>query len=228
MNSPRISLNKLGEYLMATPARRRRIVLDQQDPKAFIVARYMDARTAIVDYLASGLTDSGREQLMSKSTALRLDKSGTEFAYQDRVASADAMVNFVDLSSSIDMDELIAIPVEGSFSAAMYISGVKVSVRPDVILRNWVTGDVVGAIKLHFPKTSPLSAAALGYVSTALRVYMEKQEGGASVDFKRCYVIDISTKSVVSAQKAHVKKMKDIEAACEEIFVRWVGLPKVA
>lgn len=227
MNSPRISLNKLGEYLTATPARRRRIVLDQQDPKAFIVARYMDARTAIVDYLASGLSDLGRRQLVSKSVALRLDKSGTDFACQDRVASADAMVSFMDLSSSIDMDGLIAIPVEGSFSAAMYISGVKVSVRPDVILKNWITGDVVGAIKLHFPKTSPLCAETLVYVSAALRVYMEKQ-GGASVDFKRCYIVDVPTKSVVSAQKAHVKRMRGIEAACEEIFVRWVGLPKVA
>ena len=34
--APRISVNKLGEYMTATPLRRRRIIQDQKRPKAFI------------------------------------------------------------------------------------------------------------------------------------------------------------------------------------------------
>ena len=36
---PRTSLSKLGEYLVAPPGRRRNIIQDQKNPKAFIVAR---------------------------------------------------------------------------------------------------------------------------------------------------------------------------------------------
>ena len=32
-NDPRISVNKLGEYLVTGPSRRRRIVMDQKRPK---------------------------------------------------------------------------------------------------------------------------------------------------------------------------------------------------
>ena len=46
--APRISVNKLGEYMTATPLRRRRIVLDQKRPKTFIFARYREPQDAIV------------------------------------------------------------------------------------------------------------------------------------------------------------------------------------
>jgi hypothetical protein len=38
--TPRISVNKLAEYMVATPARRRGIIRDQKVKRDFIVARY--------------------------------------------------------------------------------------------------------------------------------------------------------------------------------------------
>ncbi len=38
-DTPRISLNKLGEYMTASPSRRRSIVRDQKRPKDAIVAQ---------------------------------------------------------------------------------------------------------------------------------------------------------------------------------------------
>jgi hypothetical protein len=46
MADQKISLNKLGGYMTASPARRR-IVKDQMNPKTFIAARYADARENI-------------------------------------------------------------------------------------------------------------------------------------------------------------------------------------
>jgi hypothetical protein len=38
--TPRISANKLGEYLIAPASRRRRIIVDQKHPHAYITSRY--------------------------------------------------------------------------------------------------------------------------------------------------------------------------------------------
>jgi hypothetical protein len=44
-------VNKLGEYVMARPRRRRAIVAEQKEPKDYIVPRYSAAQNAITDYL---------------------------------------------------------------------------------------------------------------------------------------------------------------------------------
>lgn len=130
--------------------------------------------------------------LASPRRRLRLDDSGTEFAHQDRLASAEAIENFLEASEQIEIDDLTVAPVENSASESMEISGVSVSIRPDAYLKDPVTGDIKGAIKLHFPKTTPLT-----------------------------YVVDVSTQTVSCAPKSHVRKMNDIAAACEEIDARW-------
>lgn len=212
-------MNKLGEYLTATPSRRKRIIQDQQDPKVFIAARYSDARSEIVQYLASGMVDDS--SLASAAKRLRLDDSGTEFAYQDRLASAEAIENFLEASEQIELDDLVVVPVENSASESMQISGVSVSIRPDAYLKDPITGDIRGAIKLHFPKTTPLTELAAGYVGAATKVFLQQEKNSPVVDHRKCYVVDVSTQTVSSAPKSHVRKMNDIAAACEEIDARW-------
>lgn len=227
MQGPRISLNKLGEYMTApTPSRRKRIVSDQQAPQPFIAARYRDAREAIVDFVVSGMSD--RAGLLSVATRLRQSREGSEFAINDRIASADAIESFIEAVGDIDLRDCIAVSVPSTASQGMTISGVYVSVRPDIYLRNWVTGEIEGALKLHFPKSSPLTSAGAEYVATAMRVYMELEKGNSHVDHQKCYVVDVPTSSVTVAPKAHVRKMKDIEAACEEIAIRWISASAAA
>jgi hypothetical protein len=91
---PRISLNKLGEYLTASPLRRKRIIQDQQDPKSFITTRYSDARDEIVDFLSNGMIDD--EKLFAAAKKLRTEDAPTEYSQQDKSASADAIENFLD------------------------------------------------------------------------------------------------------------------------------------
>ncbi|HEL2981679.1 hypothetical protein I5W21_03535 [Stenotrophomonas maltophilia] len=219
MAQPKISLNKLGEYLTATPSRRKRIVQDQQEPKTFIAARYSDAREEIVQYLSTGMEDDSA--LIAAAQRLRRDDSGTDFAYQDRLASAEAIDNFLEVGEQIELDDLVVVPVENSASESMQISGVSVSVRPDAYLKDPVTGEIRGAIKLHFPKTTPLTESAAEYVGAATKVFLQREKKSPVVDHRRCYVIDVSTQTVSTAPKSHVRKMNDIAAACEEIDARW-------
>ena len=219
MTDPKISLNKLSEYLTATPSRRRQIVKDQQDPKPFIAARYRDARDAIVEFIASGMSEE--EQLLSVAEKLRSDVSGSDFARQDRIASAEAIDNFLEVSDQIELDDLTVVPADRTSTASMHVAGVRVSVRPDAYLKNAITGDIVGAIKLHFPKTTPLNDTSSKYVATTLKVFLSEEQGAKFVDHKKCYVVDVSTQTATCAQKSYKKNMSDIAAACEEIRARW-------
>ena len=217
MSKPRISVNKLGEYLTATPSRRKRIIENQQQPKPFIAARYSDARKEIVDYLSNGMDDDS--EILAAATKLRIPNGGSEFAEQDRQASAAAIEDFLEASENLYLEGLVVEPRESTSSTTMEISGVDISMRPDAILRDPESGRVVGCIKLHFPKTSPLTTQAAEYVATAMRVYLEIEN--SVIDHSKCYVVDVPTQQVVNAPKAFKRKMHDIEAACEEIDARW-------
>lgn len=219
MSKPKISVNKLGEYLTASPARRRRIVEDQRNPKAFVAARYSNAREEIVSFLASNMTDE--EAMLNAAQKLRSEFGGTEFTENDRRASADAIEDFLEASENLNIDGLLVQPGQETSQRSMSISGVEITMRPDAILRDPDTEQVVGAIKLHFSKTTPLTKEGAEYVATALRVHLENVEENGKIDPKKCLVVDVPTGQVVNAPKAHKKKMNDITAACEEIDARW-------
>lgn len=81
---PRISINKLGEYMTATPARRRQIVRDQKNPPAFKAARYKPARETIVSYLEDGMADDGSP--LARAAELRADMPPPRWADWTRPA----------------------------------------------------------------------------------------------------------------------------------------------
>lgn len=219
MSKPKISLNKLGEYLDATPSRRKKIIQDQQNPKAFITIRYQDARENITGFLANNMVDEAG--FLEAAQDLRDTIGGTEFSLQDKRNSADAMENFLEVSDSISLDGLVAEKVDKTTSSVIEFAGVDVSIRPDVILKDKETGDVKGAVKLHFPKTTPLTEKSAPYVAAVLKVYLGAEDADSHIQPENCYVIDISTKKVFKAGKAHKNRIRDIEAACEEIEARW-------
>lgn len=215
MLAPKISLNKLGEYMSATPARRRRIIEDQIAPKEFIVARYSDARESIVDCIAGKISE---DQLTQIAEDLRNKKYDSKFTTQDKNLSADAIDSFLEISDQIP-ERYKFEKVSATEKSTLEISGVDVSIRPDAYIKN-DNDEVVGTLKLHFPKSNPLTIASGEYVATALKAFV--QEGTKNpVDHKLCIVVDVPSSSVIPAPKAGKKRMIDIEAACEEIGAQW-------
>ncbi len=215
MADPKISLNKLGEYMTATPARRRRIVEDQINPKDFIAARYTDAREKISDYIAGNI---GEQDLIQVAEKLRNQSYDSKFTAQDKSLSADAIDAFLDVSDQLPTGYKFE-KVVASDKSTLEISGVMVSIRPDVYLKN-DNNEVVGAIKLHFPKSNPLTTTSGEYVATGLRTFVQENTSDI-IDHKLCVVVDVPSSNVILAPKAGKKRMNDIEAACEEISARW-------
>jgi hypothetical protein len=221
-SAPRISVNKLGEYLTATPARRRRIIYEQKHPPAFQVTRYREAERAIVEYLVGGQNPKVLEKCRADLAAVVPE---SEFEAQKVQLCTEAIDAFEDSLDVIDLDGL-DISAGQPDPDQLDFAGVNVSVRPEVVLtgkdRN---GPRIGCLKLYFGKTGPLDEAAGPYVSTVLAKFAERNLATkARVDEKIVLTLDVFAGRAFPAPKARTRRLDDVAAACEEIAARWATL----
>jgi hypothetical protein len=219
-DAPRISVNKLGEYLTATPARRRRIIYDQKHPPTFQVIRYRDAERAIVEYLVGG---QDLKVLEKARTRLAATVPESEFEAQTVHLCAEALEAFEDSLDALDVLDAVTVVPGQSDPEQMEFSGVYVSVRPEIVLVRPDRADPrVGCLKLYFGKTGPLDDRSGPYVSTVLAAFAEKHLASKGRVGNRLVVtLDVFARKVVVAPKARARRLDDVAAACEEIAARW-------
>lgn len=216
---PRISANKLGEYLVSPPLRRRDIIERQKYPCSFIGAYYEPARAIIVDFLVGTLD---REGMLRRTEALVSAEHASSYALHQAHGCAEAVLRFLDLEPALDLRGMT--PVQLTEHAALDVEGVRVSVYPDLVLEGHDRRGrpQVGALKLHFPKAHPHTETSAEYVATLLRAHAQRHmlaRGHVSDD--ACLVVDVFAGRIVSAPRGHVRRLRDIGAACDEIRRAW-------
>lgn len=220
-NDPRISINKLSEYIAAKAARQARIIRDQKYPPDYITTYYRDAQEAISQYIAGGMSD---QSILEKEIAI-LDQKVPANTYEQRKYSGniDAIDKFINLVDDIDL--FGAMPRLGpQQSQSLRIRNVDISIRPEVVLtgKNTKGKPTIGGIKLHFPSSSYLTADCAGYVSAGLQEYFRWFHGDdGAVDHRISFVIDIGAGCIHQGAKSVKQRMKDIEAACDQIANLW-------
>lgn len=100
---------------------------------------------------------------------------------------------------------------------------VEISVRPEIILRGQgKTGPLIGAIKLHLSRTFSLNQESAAYVSAVLQLYCQSHfpdEGATSASY--CSVIDVGSQNVFPGVASIRKRLKDLEAHCQNIAALW-------
>jgi hypothetical protein len=106
---PRVSLNKLGEFLTAAASRRRKILMDQKYPSSFIVARYNDAESAISECLSSyplelSILDNALTKIENKLTE-------TDWEAQTKSLNYDAVDSFYDITDQFSFQNCSLIRV---------------------------------------------------------------------------------------------------------------------
>lgn len=218
---PRMSVNKLGEYLTAKPARRRAIVTDQKHPKEFKVTRYRQATDAIIDFLARGGNDVS--VIWTAIGELQRKRTRTEFQEQDRVLNIEALESFLELLNSYSFEGIACTRISGP-AGTLNMSGVSISVQPNLIIRctNRKGGILLGEIKLCFSKTHPLDREAGEYVGTVLYEHAQlTMSDQGKIDPRYCMIIDVFAGKVHMAPRAYIARKRDMEAACVEIALHW-------
>lgn len=216
---PRISANKLGEYLVSPPLRRRSIIERQKYPVSFIGAYYGPARAAIVDYIVGNIDRAG---LLRRTESLVSAEHSSDYTRHQANGCAEAVLRFLDLEPRLDLRGMK--PVHLLDHEKLDVSGVAVSVYPDIVLegRDRRGKPTVGAIKLHFPKSHPHTEASAQYVATMLRMHAkEAMCDRGKVREDACLVVDVFARQVVTAPRGYIRRWRDIGAACDEIRRAW-------
>lgn len=216
--APRISLNKLAEFMTAKPGRQQTIIKDQKQPNDFVVARYNLASNAITNYI---LQPHGFS-LQNAIAAIAPLATDSKWNQQNAELCQAALIRFMTMAENLSWDGLI--PVAGdNFAPKMTLNGVDISVRPEIILKSG--NKTVGGIKLYINKGTPLNQDSGGYVSTVLYRYLSDVLSTENdVSRNACMVVDVFGQNIYYAPKAYKRTMTDVEAACRNIAILWDAL----
>lgn len=216
-DNPRISVNKLAEYLDAPARRRHAIIRDQKYPSDFQVIWYERASSVIVDFLCERITEgdvvAAVEQM--KRVVPTSDSEATKLKN-----NALALERFLDGYAALDFDGLRVVAARNT-APKIEISGVEVSVRPELILKGRYRGkDVGGAVKLYFAKDTPLSDEG-GLCLSSLVYFHIEQFHKRKPSRRHSQVLDVFAGHAFEAPTATTARLRNIEAACAEIRDRW-------
>jgi hypothetical protein len=221
---PRISLNKLGEYMTATASRRRRIIRDQKYPPEVQTARYTEAHEPIAKFLLGGASDTSI--ISSALTRLEQQKPKSEWdetRIECCIAALESILKIRDFSF---LDGMSAVRGRTD-TPKMVIEKVVVSVRPEILLQGCDKGGnaVVGAVKLSIGKTASLTDEAGSYIGAVLQEYVDGNfANGAKVPHRKCIILDVFNRKIHTAPANFIRRRKEISDACAEIATMWVTL----
>jgi hypothetical protein len=220
-NSPRISVNKLGEYLIANPVRRRAIIKGQKNPPDVVVARYRKAYPILDQYFQT----RDPNVIYDGAEALRAEAATSDWIANDNANTATALESFVDTVDQLPIDDCDIQLVLSDEFPPIIMGGVAVSIRPDFYVKQSRRGqNYVGALKFHWTKDdgSELGESGGTYVATALHQFLlEHPEVGFTADYRLSYSVDVFRQSAWEAPPSFRRLRTHLEAACEEIALRW-------
>ena len=219
-NEPKITVNKLGEYLVASSTRQRKILETIKYPKdeggqwGFV---HSDAREALKRYFVSGFDDSHIVECINKLK----DSIGTDSEKNYYQSSILLLEKALDSRS----EELKSFEFELYSPKKEYlnIEGVSVSVYPDLLVKSHNRGkDYVGALKIHLTKNSELNQESGKFIATILHKYTTEfflTDLHIKTDLHISY--DVISDNIIKCPLSVKNRWKEIEAGCKNIAAIW-------
>lgn len=219
MSTPRISVNKLGEYVQNTNAlRRHQIVSDSKQPVTFITSKYTEAREFAKNYIINGYDDGAIEKGIALVRKKPIANPNQETDAKNNILALE-LLQAADLP---DLSDFKLLPFQGQ-NVKTNINGVEVSVYPDIIIEGDLKGKkIYGGIKLHLSKSYTLFEEGRKTVATVLKDFIQKNIAiDNEVIHSKCFSIDVFGQTCSSAPSSFKQRMKQVEYACSEIAMWW-------
>lgn len=223
-DEPRISINKLAQYVTSRATRQNQILRTAKFPPEYITAYYRDASEAISRFLANGMVDFA---ILDNAIGTLSQKVAGNIYETRRIAgNIDAIETFNGLLDDIDFGTATA-RLGAHKASHLILGGVEISVRPEVTLHSKTKGgeDLVGGIKLHFPKTEPMDDEQANLVTALMTAFCKDHlwQDGSPLP-AHCMVIDLASGKVYPGVKSIKQRLKDIESACGQIAALWPNI----
>ncbi len=225
--SAKMTLEKIGEYLSATPRGRKRVIQELNRKSNLIEIDFSEAKNAISRFIAYG--DGNEEVIYSEINRMEKKLAMSELQKEQINLSIDALESFLDVADEVVIKDYEFMREDPSIPTTLLVSGVTIDVNPEIILRKMdlETGSQVGAVKIYFSKNYPLSDDAGRYMATILYQYLEEHFGDiGKADYTNCFVIDAFNQKVFRTPRFNKRYRSDIQAACEEIARAWAFIIK--
>jgi len=218
---PRISVNKLGEYLTSNnPSRRRKILEEQKYPnKGFGGTRYKEAREAIIKFIINGYDES---YIADAQKIIKAKLAVSEYEKSDKSSSLEVLEAI--LSSNLPDFKGAKLSRYKGKNPKVIISNVAISIKPDITVKY---KKKIGSIKVHIIKSNKLNSEGQKYVATLLHQFSEKNLVNTNypkADTKLSVSIECFGKTHEVAPKAVSRRNSKIEDACKEIDSLWASL----
>jgi len=220
------SIHKLIEYGFSSPQLRTRIIENAMTPPVFIMdTKYPDIERAAADFLKSNCINETR--LLDLDGSYLRRKSATEHEEQRLLNAHDAIehVRRMDWKIPVGTNLYLA----SDLPDCMEISGLRIRVKPTILVKRLVNGTTTPAIgvgKPYFGKSFPLHTnddRERGTLfATLLQWYTEQTlDHIGEADPALCFVGDVFSEKTHSAAKRYKQRRKQLAALAQEISDRW-------
>lgn len=223
-SSPKMTVNKLGEYLVANQHRQRQILDQLKYPKenVFGATYYEDARQIIKSFFK----DSFNEDIILDGIEKLKETECSNDYQKNRIKSNISSLELVLSSKSIiDIEDNIEFIDYDGDNTRLIIEGVEISVYPDLIVKSQTRkNNYFGALKIHLSKNGNSDFNGGQYIGAMLHQYaldFIKAPDGYTVRNTNCISYDVFSDTFVKCPVGVKTKFKDIEAGCKNIVAIW-------
>ncbi len=222
-STPKITVNKLGEYLTTTSPKKQRSILETikyPKDKKFMFTGYNDARTAIKDYVLNDFD----EQILLDCISDYENKSDEE--RDNFTDSTIKALTIVLESNNLSDGNYTFLPYKGR-NPKLIIEGVEVSIFPDFIVHSETSrGKYIGAAKIHISKSGHFGEEGGKYISSMIYKFADKHISSEDRLLRNtnCLSYDVFTDSLVDCPKSIVRRWEDIQAGCKNISAIWKSI----
>jgi len=224
VEEPKISAKMLCEYSESSALTRKNILKSCKEKDSAAMAasiRYTQAQNAISDFLEHSFDFTDALRYYAKNIRIESKNlSGKKAEYA--VSCAEAIDKFCEMEKQIKSlfkDFIINNTIKLKWER-ISISGVDISIRPEVMLYTDSGITPSGFVKLCFCKSKPMKETVAKSIAALGRFYFREKK---DIDFKpvNCIVIDVFAKKIYSGNKSEKRLIDILKECCAEIADRW-------
>jgi len=221
---PKISANKLAEFIIAkTPARRASLVRQHlhKSPKGF-APFYPAFKTPATRFLEGGASNLS---ILDKAIERMKGRTGTPWLEIDSRITAEAIKALRETASAIQHLGVKFLPTPPRAKAQLTFQDLTVTVTPDMLVhgeRNDVP--LIGALRFYTAKESAYQLTEYGAELVAVMLHqwqMHAATGARAPDSDLCMVIECFQHRVTSAPADYAAHLAAIEKGARDFVALW-------
>jgi hypothetical protein len=221
---PRLSDNKLADYMAASEQARRGILQSCKYQRKTAVIQHHDARRMVAESMVNGNVDA--EKLKKKLDVYEGKITDTDFEEEVKGHNIDYVKSVLTMGFE---------PIKGSdferckTQLKLDFNGTNISFFPDVLVArtNQRNNRKIGALNLRYSKSAKLPEATARYQSALMfGVFRDHPfEPEATPEQALCQTLDAFNGKVYPAPTNSIYLFNEMAAVCAGIAERWPNIP---